>query len=66
MIYNNGTVSVHKSYIDSLLFAATRSGLVEDGLKAKGMIYGIFIIYFTAYKFHYGDLENRICTETLS
>lgn len=38
MIYNNGTVSVHKSYINSLLFAATRSGLVEDGLKAKGMI----------------------------
>ena len=38
MIYNNGTVSVHKSYIDSLLFAAIRSGLVEDGLKAKAMI----------------------------
>ena len=38
MIYNNGTVSVHKSYINSLLFAATRSGFVEDGLKAKGMI----------------------------
>lgn len=38
MIYNNGTVSVHKSYINSLLFAATRSGLIEDGLKAKGMI----------------------------
>lgn len=38
MIYNNGIVSVHKSYINSLLFAATRSGLVEDGLKAKGMI----------------------------
>lgn len=38
MIYNNGTVSVHKSYINSLLFAATKSGLAEDGLKAKGMI----------------------------
>lgn len=38
MIYNNGTVSVHKSHIDNLLFAAIKSGLVKDGLKAKGMI----------------------------
>lgn len=39
MIYNNGTISVHKSHIGNLLFAATRSGLVENGLKAKEMIY---------------------------
>lgn len=38
MIYNNGTIAVHKSHIDNLLFAAVKSGLVEDGLKARKMI----------------------------
>lgn len=38
MIYNNGTITVHKSHIDNLLFAAVKSGLVEDGLKARKMI----------------------------
>lgn len=29
MIYNNGTISVHKNHIGNLLFAVVRSGLVE-------------------------------------
>lgn len=38
MIYNNGTISVHKNHIGNLLFAVVRSGLVEDGLEARKMI----------------------------
>lgn len=38
MIYNNGTISVHKNQIGNLLFAVVRSGLVEDGLEARKMI----------------------------
>lgn len=39
MIYNNGTVSVHKSYIDSLLFAAIRSGLNSGKGRGRGSRY---------------------------
>lgn len=39
MIYNNGTITVHKSHSGNLLFAVTKSGLVKDGLEAKNMIY---------------------------
>ena len=35
MIYNNGTITVHKSHADNLIFAVTKSGLVKDGMEAK-------------------------------
>lgn len=35
MIYNNGTISVHKNHIGNLLFAVVISGLVEDVLEAR-------------------------------
>lgn len=38
MIYNNGTISVHKNHIGNLLFAVVISGLVEDVLEARKMI----------------------------
>ena len=39
MIYNNGTITVHKSHAGNLIFAVTKSGLVKDGMEAKSMLY---------------------------